>query len=91
MYLHETFWEGWQWANEQMIKFWWRLGSPSDTGIVYQIHHYWEIWKVVNGQKSPAYTDSPDGGTRKTCLGRGMHCPSASTLCLKKRPTFDLL
>jgi len=21
--------EGWQWANEQTIKFWWRSGSPS--------------------------------------------------------------
>ena len=25
--LHEIFTEGWQWANEQMIKFWWRSGS----------------------------------------------------------------
>jgi len=25
--LHEIFREGWQWANEQMIKFWWRSGS----------------------------------------------------------------
>jgi len=25
--LHEIFWEGWQWSNEQMIKFWWRSGS----------------------------------------------------------------
>ena len=25
--LHEIFREGWQWANEQMIKFWWRPGS----------------------------------------------------------------
>ena len=27
--LHEIFMEGWQWANEQMIKFWWRSGSLS--------------------------------------------------------------
>jgi len=27
MDLHEIFSEGWQWANEQMIKFWWRSGS----------------------------------------------------------------
>jgi len=27
--LHEIFGEGWQWANEEMIKFWWRFGSPS--------------------------------------------------------------
>jgi len=29
MDLHEIFVEGWQWANEQMIKFWWRSGSGS--------------------------------------------------------------
>jgi len=39
---------------------------------------------VVNGHKSAAHTDSPDGGTGKTCLGGGMHCPSASScLCLQ--------
>jgi len=27
--LHEIFRKGWQWANEQMIKFWWRSRSPS--------------------------------------------------------------
>jgi len=26
--LHEIFREGWQWAIEQMIKFWWRSRSP---------------------------------------------------------------
>jgi len=25
----QIFREGWQWASEQMIKFWWRSGSPS--------------------------------------------------------------
>jgi len=25
--LHEIFREGWQWANEQIIEFWWRSGS----------------------------------------------------------------
>ena len=28
--LHEIFREGWQWASEQNIKFWWRSVSPSD-------------------------------------------------------------
>jgi len=37
---------------------------------------------VVNGHKSAAHTDSPDAGTGKTCLGGGMHCPSASSFCL---------
>ena len=27
--LHEIFREGWQWANEQTIKFWWRFGLIS--------------------------------------------------------------
>jgi len=27
MDLHEIFREGWQWANEQMVKCWWRSGS----------------------------------------------------------------
>jgi len=29
MDLHEIFRKGWQWANEQMIKFWWLSGLPS--------------------------------------------------------------
>jgi len=37
---------------------------------------------VVNGHKSASDTDSPDGGTDKTCLGGGMHCPNASRLIL---------
>jgi len=35
---------------------------------------------VVNGHKSAAHADSPDGGTGKTCLGGGTHCRSASTI-----------
>jgi len=37
---------------------------------------------VVNGHKSAARADSQDGGTGKTCLGRGMHCPTASSLVI---------
>ena len=29
---------------------------------------------MVNGHKSAAHTDSPDGITGKTCLGGDMHC-----------------
>ena len=32
--LHEIFSEGWQWTNEQMIKFWWRSGSRIRIRIV---------------------------------------------------------
>jgi len=42
-------------------------GDPDnhlDRGIVFRIHHYLEIWKVViNGHKSAANTDLPDGGS----------------------------
>ena len=58
-------------------------GDPDnhlDTGIVFLIRHYWEIRKMVNGHKSAAHTDSPDGGTGKMRLGEGMRCPSASSL-----------
>jgi len=37
---------------------------------------------VVNGHKSAAHTDTPDCGTDKTCLGEGMHCPTASSLSI---------
>jgi len=29
--LHEIFREGWQWATEQMIKFWWRSDHGSGS------------------------------------------------------------
>ena len=57
-------------------------GDPDhrlDVGIVFLIRHYWDIRKVINGHKYAAHTDSPYGGTGKTCLGRGMHCSSASS------------
>ena len=57
-------------------------GDPDhylDTGIVFRIRHSWEIRKVVNGRKSAAHNDSPDGGTGKTCIGGGMPCPGASS------------
>jgi len=30
--LYEIFKEGWQWADEQMIKFWWRSRTDSPDG-----------------------------------------------------------
>jgi len=73
--LHEIFRKGWQWASEQTA-IWiavWIIGT------VFRIRHYWEIRKVVNGHKSAAHTDLPDGETGWTRLGGGMHCPSASS------------
>jgi len=49
MDLHEIFREGWQWVNKQVIKFWWRSGLLSGYRDCFQICHYWEIQKVVNG------------------------------------------
>jgi len=74
--LHEIFREGWQRANEQIITFRWLFGSPSvyKDFFVFRIRHYWEIRKAVNGHKSAAHTDFPDGGTGKTYLGGGMQC-----------------
>jgi len=60
-------------------------GDPNNsphTGIVFRICHHWEVQKVVNGHKSAAHTDSPDGGSGKTCLGGGMHCPNASSFII---------
>ena len=35
--LHAIFTEGWQWANEQMVKFGWQSYHRLDTGIVFRI------------------------------------------------------
>jgi len=37
--LHEIFREGWQWANEQMIKFSWRSGSQIRIRIATLVRH----------------------------------------------------
>ena len=55
------------------------LDHRLDTWIAFRIRHYLEKRKVVNGHKSAAHTDLPDGETGWTRLGGGMHCPSASS------------
>jgi len=45
--LHEIFREGWQWASEQMNKFWWRSGLPSGYRDFFRIRHCCDIRKVV--------------------------------------------
>jgi len=53
-----------------------------DTETVFRIRHYRETRKVViNRHKSASHTDSPDGGTGKTCLGGGLYCPNVSSCC----------
>jgi len=60
--LHESFREGNGPVNKQVY-----FGGDSDhqlnTGIALRTAHYWEIWKVVNGHKSAAHIELPDGGT----------------------------
>jgi len=67
-------------TSEQIIKLFGHPDNCLDAGFVFWICHYREIRQVVNGDKSVAHTDLPDGGTGKTCLSRGMQSPSASSL-----------
>jgi len=72
------------WQKNKRLNF---GGDPDhrlDTRIIFR-----EIQKVVNGHKSAAHTDSPDGGTGKTCLGGGIHCPSASSFKCKTLRHID--
>jgi len=43
--LHDILREGWQWANERMIKFRWRSALPFRYRDCFRIRHYWEIPK----------------------------------------------
>ena len=77
--LHEIFTEGWQWATEQTIKFRWLSGPLSGCSDCFPDS------SLLGDTESAAHTDSPDGGTGKTCLGGGMHCPSASSYIRETR------
>jgi len=44
--LHEIFSEGWQWANEELIKFGGNPDHRLDPGIVFRIRCYCEIGKA---------------------------------------------
>jgi len=41
MDLREIFTEGWQWASEQMVKFWWPSGSGIWIRIVTLVRRPW--------------------------------------------------
>ena len=62
--LHEIFREGWQSASEQMIKFW---------GLEVAIR----IRAIRNTDQDPNPDTVRIRHNGKTCLGGGMHCPSA--------------
>jgi len=95
---HETCREGWQWANEQMIKFWWRPGSPSryrdcfpdsslsgdtESGINRLRCATLQCTACPRRHRHSNYdittSPAPDRQPRQTCIGGGMHCPSASS------------
>jgi len=75
--LHEISREGWQWASEQTIEFWWQSGLLSGYRDCFPDLSL--LGDTGSGHESAAPTDLPDGGTGKTCFGGGMHCPSASS------------
>ena len=90
--LHVIFREGWQWASEQTVKFWWRSGSPSGwihglffSGFITIGRHVkWLrdinllLHPVIYSYRFARWRDWYRD-TGKTCLGGGMHCPSASS------------
>ena len=86
--LHKTFREGWQWANEQITKFWQRFGSPSgyrdcfsdlsllgdtESGII-QLRCAMLQWCACTSRHHHSNYDV----ITSLALGRSMHCPSAS-------------
>jgi len=95
--LPEFFREYCQWANEKMIKFWWRSGSPSGYRDCFRIRQYWEIRKVISTQRSRLILQ-PTAPRDAAVLGRhrhsnydvitspalcgGIHYPSASSFVM---------
>jgi len=89
--LHEIFREGWQWASEQMMIFWWRSGYRLDTGTVFRVRHSWEIRKVVSNdcaarRCSPRHAAATGRHRHINCdvitspaHGGDMYCHSASS------------
>jgi len=83
--LHEIFTEGWQWAIEQMVKFWWRSGSMSGYRDCFPDSSL--LGDTERGKRAFIRTDSPDDGNGKTCPGGGMQYPNACSLFKQQRQT----
>jgi len=60
--LHDIFREDWQWANEQMIKFWWRAASPSGYKDCFPDSSR-EIYKSAKPQIFPHYDSAKKATT----------------------------
>ena len=84
--LHEIFREGWQWASEQLIKFWWvasgfedcfpGLSLLADTeSSVNRLRCATLQWLACISRHRHSNYDV----ITTPVLGGGMHCPSAST------------
>jgi len=80
---------------ELMVKFWWRCGSPSgyrdcfpdlsllgESGII-RLRCAKMQCRACTSRHSHWYRD-----TGNTCLGGGMHCPSASSSNMQTTPSF---
>jgi len=71
MDLHEIFREGWQWASEQMITFWWWWVWIQELFSGFVIIWRYRKW-LMHINQFARYHD-----TGQMCLGGGMQCPNA--------------
>jgi len=87
--LHEILSEGLQWANTQMIKFWWRSGSPSgyrdcfpDSSLLEDTETDINRLRCATLQCTACtsrHRHSNYDVITSPAVGRGMHCTSASS------------
>jgi len=75
-----NFQEGWQWANEQMVKFWWRIGSPSGFVTVGRYGKWYQSTALHNTAVLGRHCHSNYNIITSPALSGGMHCPSESAL-----------
>ena len=91
--LHESFREGWQWAIEQLVKFWWRSGLPSgyrdcfpDSSLLGDTESGINRLRCATLQSRTRTNRHRHDGNydviTSPALGGGMHCPSASCLLI---------
>jgi len=77
--LHEIFREGW--PMNKWLNFGGQPDHRLDTGIIFGIRHYWEIWKVV----------STDCAARRCSAGHALAGITIATMMsLRHQPTTDV-
>ena len=65
-----------------------------DTGIVFQICHYWEIRKVVLTECAAMlgrHRHSNYDVVTPSAVGRGMHCPNVSSFFLRQIAVLGII